>query len=70
MRGAAAVLMVLMRMLQASRSAGEYTSIVYLAETRPPTRSVASSPSWTLFGAVGGNPAAGSGVSGPGSAIS
>lgn len=51
---AAAVLMVLMRMLQGLSVGGEYTgSIVYLAEHSPNDRR-GFFTSWTLFGAVGG----------------
>lgn len=51
---AAAVLMVLMRMLQGLSVGGEYTgSIVYLAEHAPDERR-GFFTSWTLFGAVGG----------------
>lgn len=51
---AAAVLMVLMRMLQGLSVGGEYTgSIVYLAE-HSPTKRRGFFTSWTLFGAVGG----------------
>lgn len=51
---AAAVLMVLMRMLQGLSVGGEYTgSIVYLAE-HAPDKKRGFFTSWTLFGAVGG----------------
>lgn len=51
---AAAILMVLMRMLQGLSVGGEYTgSIVYLAEHSPNSRR-GFFTSWTLFGAVGG----------------
>lgn len=51
---AAAVLMVLMRMMQGAAVGGEYTSsIVYLAESAPPGRR-AFFCSWSMFGAVGG----------------
>lgn len=51
---AAAVLMVLMRMLQGLSVGGEYTgSIVYLAEHSPDSRR-GFFTSWTLCGAVGG----------------
>jgi len=51
---AAAVLMVVMRMLQGLSVGGEYTgSIVYLAEHSPDSRR-GFFTSWTLFGAVGG----------------
>ena len=51
---AAAVLMVLMRMLQGAAVGGEYTSsIVFLAE-RAPTGKRAFYTCWSFFGAVGG----------------
>jgi MFS transporter, MHS family, proline/betaine transporter len=51
---AAAVLMVLMRMLQGLSVGGEYTgSIVYLSE-HAPDKKRGFFTSWTLFGAVGG----------------
>jgi len=50
----AAVLMVLMRMLQGTAVGGEYTcSIVYLAEQAPPGKRGLYS-SWTMFGGIGG----------------
>jgi len=51
---AAAVLMVLLRMLQGLAVGGEYTSsIVFLAEGAPPTRR-GFFASWSTFGATGG----------------
>lgn len=50
----AAVVMVLMRMLQGLAVGGEYTSsIVFLAENAPPGKRAFFS-SWSMFGAVGG----------------
>jgi MHS family proline/betaine transporter-like MFS transporter len=50
----AAVLMVLMRMMQGIAVGGEYTSsIVFLAENAPPGKR-AYYTSWSIFGAVGG----------------
>ncbi len=51
---AAAVLMVLMRMVQGAAVGGEYTSsIVFLAESAPPGRR-AFFTCWSMFGATGG----------------
>jgi MHS family proline/betaine transporter-like MFS transporter len=51
---AAAVLMVLMRMLQGAAVGGEFTSsIVFLAESAPPGRRAFFS-CWSMFGAIGG----------------
>lgn len=50
----AAILMVLMRMLQGAAVGGEYTSsIVFLAECAPPGKR-AFFTSWSMFGATGG----------------
>ncbi len=50
----AAILMVLMRMLQGAAVGGEYTSsIVFLAEAAPPGRR-AFYTCWSMFGATGG----------------
>ncbi len=50
----AAILMVLMRMIQGAAVGGEYTSsIVYLAEAAPPGRR-AFYTCWSMFGATGG----------------